>query len=69
MLGLSALLTSTMEEQRVISEMLEKEGLRENMKVIIGGAPVNQEWADKIGVDGYSDNAISAVRLVEQLLS
>lgn len=68
-LGLSALLTSTMEEQRVIAEMLEKEGIRKNLKVIIGGAPVNQEWADKIGADGYSDNAISAVRLVEQLLS
>lgn len=68
-LGLSALLTSTMEEQRVIIEMLEEEGLRSQVKVIVGGAPVSQLWADKIGADGYSDNAIAAVKLVERLLN
>ena len=68
-LGLSALLTSTMEEQGAIIKMLEEEGLRGDIKVIIGGAPVSQEWADKITADGYSDNAISAVKLAEKLLA
>ena len=67
-LGLSALLTSTMEEQKNIIQMLESEGLRKDVKVIVGGAPVNQNWAKGIGADGYSDSAVSAVRLVEELL-
>ena len=67
-LGLSALLTSTMEEQKNIIQMLESEGLRKDLKVIVGGAPVNQNWANGIGADGYSDSAVSAVRLVEELL-
>lgn len=65
--GLSALLTTTMEEQKNIIEMLEEEGLRDTVKVIVGGAPVNQNWADKIKADGYSDNAISAVKLAVEL--
>ncbi|MDO4544844.1 MAG: corrinoid protein [Bacillota bacterium] len=68
-LGLSALLTTTMEEQGSIIKLLETEGLRDQVKVMIGGAPVNQEWAEKITADGYSDNAIAAVRLAEQLMS
>lgn len=68
-LGLSALLTTTMEEQGAIIELLKAEGLRDNVKVIIGGAPVNQAWADKITADGYSDNAIAAVKLAQTLLS
>ena len=68
-LGLSALLTTTMEEQGNIIEMLKAEGLREDVKVIIGGAPVNQAWADKITADGYSDNAIAAVKLAQNLLA
>lgn len=68
-LGLSALLTTTMEEQGAIIEMLRAEGLRGDVKVIIGGAPVNQAWADKITADGYSDNAIAAVKLVKSLLA
>ncbi len=68
-LGLSALLTTTMEEQGNIIEMLKAEGLRDDVKVIIGGAPVNQAWADKITADGYSDNAIAAVKLVQALLA
>jgi methylmalonyl-CoA mutase cobalamin-binding domain/chain len=67
-LGLSALLTSTMEEQRNIIKMLESQGLRDSLKVIVGGAPVNQNWANSIGADGYSDSGVSAVRLVEELL-
>ena len=68
-LGLSALLTTTMEEQGNIIEMLKAECLREDVKVIIGGAPVNQAWADKITADGYSDNAIAAVKLAQTLLA
>lgn len=68
-LGLSALLTTTMEEQGAIIDMLRAEGLRGDVKVIIGGAPVNQAWADKITADGYSDNAIAAVKLVKSLLA
>ncbi len=67
--GLSALLTTTMEEQKNIIRMLEKEGIRNSVKVIVGGAPVNQNWADKINADGYSDNAISAVKLANQLIA
>ena len=66
--GLSALLTTTMEEQRNIIRLVEEKGLRKNLKIIIGGAPASQEWADKISADGYSDNAMDAVRLVERLL-
>lgn len=68
-LGLSALLTTTMEEQKKIIEMMDKQGLRDDTKVIIGGAPVSQVWADKIGADGYSDNAIAAVKLADKLCS
>ena len=67
-LGLSALLTTTMEEQGNIIEMLKAEGLRDDVKVIIGRAPVNQAWADKITADGYSDNAIAAVKLAQEVL-
>ena len=66
--GLSALLTTTMEEQRNVIRLVEEKGLRKNLKIIIGGAPASQDWADKIGADGYSDNAMDAVRLVERLL-
>ncbi len=68
-LGMSALLTTTMEEQGRIIEMLKANNMRDDVKVIIGGAPVSQTWADQIGADGYSDNAISAVRLVQNLVS
>ena len=68
-LGLSALLTTTMEEQKKIIEMMDEQGLRDDTKVIIGGAPVSQVWADKIGADGYSDNAIAAVKLADKLCS
>ncbi len=68
-LGLSALLTSTMEEQGAIIRLLEERGLRGDVKVIIGGAPVSQDWADQIGADGYSDNAVAAVKFAERLLN
>jgi corrinoid protein of di/trimethylamine methyltransferase len=66
-LGLSALLTTTMTVQRQIIEALEEAGIRDQVKVIIGGAPVNQEWADTIGADGYAEDAVGAIELVERL--
>ena len=68
-LGLSALLTTTMVEQKNIIEALKAAGKRNDVKVIVGGAPVTHEWANKIGADGYSDDAISAVALVNSLLA
>jgi corrinoid protein of di/trimethylamine methyltransferase len=68
-LGLSALLTTTMQEQKNIITLLEKENLRDHVKVIIGGAPVSSRWAELIHADGYSDNAVDAVKLVARLLS
>ena len=67
--GLSALLTTTMVEQKNIIEALKASGNRGEVKVIIGGAPVTHEWANKIGADGYSDDAIGAVALVNGLLA
>ncbi|MEM1533277.1 MAG: corrinoid protein [Desulfurococcaceae archaeon] len=67
-LGLSALLTTTMLEQKNVIEALKREGLRNKVKVIVGGAPVTEEWAKSIGADGYAEDAIRAVRLVKKLL-
>jgi corrinoid protein of di/trimethylamine methyltransferase len=67
-LGLSALLTSTMEEQREVIRLLVEKGLRSQVKVLVGGAPVNQDWADRIGADGYAESAVAAVTLAQELL-
>ena len=67
--GLSALLTTTMVEQKNIIEALKAAGKREAVRVIVGGAPVTHEWAKRIGADGYSDDAIGAVTLVNSLIS
>ena len=66
--GLSALLTTTMTVQRDIIEALKEHGLREKVKVIIGGAPVNKNWAEKIGADGFADDAMRAVAVLKELL-
>jgi len=66
--GLSALLTTTMTVQRDIIEALKEHGLRDKVKVIIGGAPVNKDWADKIGADGFADDAMRAVAVLKDLL-
>jgi trimethylamine corrinoid protein len=68
-LAMSALLTTTSAEQKNVIEGLKKAGLREKVKVIVGGSPVNQEFADSIGADGYGATAPEGVRLVKQLLS
>lgn len=67
-LGMSALLTTTMVKQREVIEELEKEGLRKRLKVMVGGAPVTREWVKTIGADGYSEDAIGAVMMAKQLM-
>lgn len=54
--------------QRLVIEALEREGLRQQVKVIVGGAPVSQGWATEIGADGYGEDAMRAVTLVKALL-
>jgi len=66
--GLSALLTTTMLNQRSVIESFQEAGLREKVKVIVGGAPVSQSWAEQIGADGYSENAVGAVALAKELM-
>jgi len=69
LVGLSALLTTTMVRQRDVIEALEDMGLRRQVKVMVGGAPVTSEWAKEIGADGYSEDAIGAVNLAKQLVA
>ena len=66
--GVSALLTTTMRGQRSVVEALERAGLRSTVRIIVGGAPVTQRWAEEIGADGYAKDAMSAVALVRNLL-
>ena len=66
-LGLSALLTSTMANMRDVIEALTESGLRDKVKVIIGGAPVSEEFAGSIGADGYGADGFQAVAIVESL--
>ncbi len=68
-LGLSALLTSTMINMRETIQALTENGLRDKVKVIIGGAPVSEEFAQSIGADGYGADGFEAVRMVESLNS
>jgi len=68
MLCLSALLTTTMPMMKTTIDALSKSGLREQVKVMIGGAPVTQGFADQIGADGYAHDAGSATRLAKALL-
>jgi len=64
----SALLTTTMIMQRKIIEALIQENLREKVKVMVGGAPLTEEWAEEIGADGYGKDAADAVKIAKQLL-
>ena len=64
--GVSALLTTTMTGQRAVVEALAAAGLRPRVKVIVGGAPVTRAWAAEIGADGYSEDAIGAVALARR---
>jgi len=68
-LALSALLTTTMTEMKNTIHSIEEAGLRNNVKIIIGGAPVTRDFADQIGADGYSYDSPGAARLCKELLS
>lgn len=67
-LCMSALLTTTMGYMKEVIDALEHAGIRQKVKIMVGGAPVTQGFADEIGADGYSDNANSAVTVAKQLL-
>jgi corrinoid protein of di/trimethylamine methyltransferase len=67
LLGLSALLTTTMTAQREVIQAVEEAGIRDRVKVMVGGAPVSQEWAESIGADGYAEDVIGAVELGKRL--
>lgn len=67
-LGLSALITTTMQVQQEIIKALEDLGIREQVKVVIGGAPTSQDWADQIGADGYAAHATRAVTVCKQMV-
>jgi corrinoid protein of di/trimethylamine methyltransferase len=68
-IAMSALLTTTMVKQREVIEVLEKENIRGKFKIMIGGAPVTRDWVNKIGADGYSEDAIGAVNVAKALMS
>jgi corrinoid protein of di/trimethylamine methyltransferase len=67
LLGLSALLTTTILNQEAVIQSLEEAGLRHQVKVVIGGVPASPEWAEEIGADGYAENATDAVVVFRQL--
>ena len=66
--GLSALLTTTVPYQETVIRALERDGLRGAVKVMVGGAPVTPGWAEKIGADGYANNAPEAVEVAKGLI-
>jgi corrinoid protein of di/trimethylamine methyltransferase len=68
LVGLSALLTTTMVKQKEVIDELDKLGMRKKVKVMVGGAPVTRDWVQKIEADGYSEDAIGAVGLAKQLM-
>ena len=68
MIAMSALLTTTMPGMKTTVDAIDQAGLKGKVKVMIGGAPVTQRFADEIGADGFSDNASGAVRIARQLL-
>jgi 5-methyltetrahydrofolate--homocysteine methyltransferase len=61
------LLTTTMLQQQHLIEALQEAGLRDQVKVMVGGAPITENWCEKIGADGYAEDAISAVSLAKHL--
>jgi 5-methyltetrahydrofolate--homocysteine methyltransferase len=67
-LGMSALLTTTMPVMKQVVELAREKGLKDNLKIIVGGAPVSQEYADEIGADSYSFDAANAVDIVKSFI-
>jgi trimethylamine corrinoid protein len=68
-IGMSALLTTTMEEQKKLIKKLQDEGDRDKYKIVVGGAPCTQRWADQIGADAYAEDASDGVKKIEALLA
>ena len=67
-IGTSALLTSTMSEQKKLEKLLQERGERDNFITMVGGAPCTPRWAKRIGADGYSEDAIEAVKVALELI-
>ena len=68
-IGLSSLLTMSMDFQKHVIEELKKRGIRNKYKVIVGGAPTSEDWADQIGADAHADDAIEAVKKIKEILN
>jgi len=68
-IAMSALMTTTMTYQKDVIDYLKEKGLREKYIVLVGGGPVNKEWAEQIGADGTSDSAVGAVEIAERLIA
>jgi len=68
-IAMSALLTTTMPSMKTTIDALKQAGVREKVKVLIGGAPITQKYADEIGADGYSENAVGAVALAKKAVA
>lgn len=69
LIGLSTLMTTTMENMPKVIELLKKENIREDVIVMVGGGPISQSYADKIGADGYAPEASKAAKLAKKLVS
>lgn len=67
-IGSSSLLTTTMPAQKKLEDELRKAGLKERYKTMVGGAPVTQRWAERIGADAYAENATACVRVAKELI-
>jgi len=65
-IAMSALLTTTMPAMKTTIDALKQAGVRGKVKILIGGAPITQKYADEIGADGYSENAVGAVALAKK---
>ena len=66
---MSALLTTTMPSMKTTVEALKQAGVREQVKILVGGAPVTQKYADEIGADGYTETAMGAVALARKVMA
>ena len=66
--GMSTLMSTSMDNMGRVVELLKEQGVRDKCKVIVGGGPISQAFADKIGADGYSSTAVEAVKLVDRLM-
>lgn len=67
-IAMSTLMTTTMGGMKTVIDMLKERGIRDQFKVIIGGSPISQKYAEEIGADGYSKNAVEAVKVAKKLL-